>query len=325
MPPRLSSKMALVLFVILVLLAITQAVWWIVFMARLTDEKVDMARSLGGSPEFIDQVEQQEVRRQTMLGMEGLFFLSLTIVGAGLIYRSLVRAEALKFQQQNFMMATTHELKTPLASILVSIDTLKSEKIPDEKKKAIIPRIREDVRRLERIIDNILKASRLEKGDPVFTLQPTDLSNLIKKALSRINEIHTINSKSINGDVPDGVMVMGDPVALLQAIEAVIENCLKYHGGRPIQIDINLTLTQKKATVTIADNGIGLKPEERRAIFDRFYRVGSELTRQTEGTGLGLFVAHQIIRAHRGSIAVASDGLGKGCTFKIVLPRRIES
>ncbi len=105
----LSPKQALILFVSIATVLVAQAAWWVVFMARLVDEKVQMAIDLGADQAFVDMIHRQEIRRQVMVGSEGVFLLLLVGFGAWLIYRALVRAEELKFHQQNFLMALTHE------------------------------------------------------------------------------------------------------------------------------------------------------------------------------------------------------------------------
>src|SRR5512140_2238956 len=176
---RLSPKSALALFSFMVIVLMAQALWWVVFMARLVGEKVDMAQQLGGSPAFVAQIHQEEIKRQMMVGTEGIFFLLLVLLGAWLIYRALVKSEELKFHQQNFLMAVTHELKTPLASIRIYLDTLQSPKIDPAKKEKVIPRMKEDIDRLGRLVENILDAGRFERHGYHLNRANLDLSALV--------------------------------------------------------------------------------------------------------------------------------------------------
>ncbi|MBD3257563.1 hypothetical protein GF377_03945, partial [candidate division GN15 bacterium] len=122
----LSTRTALIIFIVMVVFIIAQAAWWVIFMAQLVDEKVEMAESLGASPGYVEQIHQQEIRRQIMVGTEGTVVLLLFLVGIWLIYRALVSADRTQMQQENFLMAVTHELKTPLASLRLSLDTVES-------------------------------------------------------------------------------------------------------------------------------------------------------------------------------------------------------
>jgi len=317
--PRLSSRAALIWFIVLVVVAIAQATWWIAFMAILVDEKVEIAQELGASPEMVESIQTQETRRQIMLGLEGTFLLALILLGAGLIYRSLVASERLKFHQQNFLLAITHELKTPLASMKLSLDSLQSDKIPQEKKAAIIPRAKEDIRRLEKIIDNVLQAGRFERSSQPLAMAPTDISKLLHQAVDHISKIHSEKPVTITREITPDVRIEADAPALARVFEAILENSLKYHDNRPIDLHVALHRNGRHAVVTISDQGTGLTAEDCAAVFDRFYRVGNEMTRRTPGTGLGLYLAREIVKAHRGKIRARSEGLGKGTTFEIEL------
>jgi signal transduction histidine kinase len=312
---RLSSRAALILFIVIVVVAFAQAVWWIMFMAMLVDEKVDIAEQLGASPQEVELIHQQEMRRQVMVGLEGLFFLTLILAGAWLIYRSLVKTEQLKFNQQNFMMAVTHELKTPLASMLVTLDALGSEKIPAEKKASLVPRMKDDVRRLEKLIDNVLQAGRFGRHESSLNTQPVNLSRLVSDSLERLTNLHTEVPLAVKQSIEPGIMMQADPASLSRAIEAVLENSLKYHNGRQIEIDVSLARQDSQAVLRVADKGVGIKKEHLTQVFERFYRVGSELTRARPGSGLGLYLANEIVRAHRGKMTAHSEGPGKGAAF----------
>lgn len=312
---RLSSRAALILFIVIAVVAFAQAVWWIVFMAMLVDEKVEIAEQLGASPENVALIQEQEIRRQIMVGLEGTFFLVLILAGAWVIYRSLVKTEQLKFNQQNFMMAVTHELKTPLASMMVSLDAIGSEKIPDEKKQALVPRMKEDIRRLEKLIDNVLQAGRFDRHESPLEMQSVDLSRVVRSSVERLTNLHTEVPLAVKQSIEPGIQMQADPAALSRAVEAVLENSLKYHDGEQIRIDISLSRQDSQAILRIADNGVGIKKEHLNQIFERFFRVGSELTRTRPGSGLGLYLANEIVRMHRGRMAAYSDGPGKGAAF----------
>ena len=317
---KLSSKSALALFLFMVLVAVALTVWWIIFMAQLVDEKVEVAEQLGASPEMIEQIHQQEIRRQVMLGMEGVFLILLILLGGWLIYRALVKTEELKFHQQNFLMAVTHELKTPLASIKLYLDTLQSPKIESTKKETIIPKMQEDVTRLEHLVQNILDAGRFERSGYQLNKTELDLSALVQDRVSAIRNVHTALPKEVIAEIQPGILIYGDGVAIARAIDAIFENCLKYHNGE-IHLDIRLSNQQNRIVLTITDKGIGFDRNDAKAIFERFYRVGDEMTRSQSGTGLGLYLCREIIRAHGGKVEAHSDGPGKGATFTITLKK----
>ncbi len=320
---KLSPRRALILFLAIVVVVFGQAVWWVIFMARLVGDKVRMAEELGGSPAFVEMIHQQEVRNQIMLGSEGVFFLILILVGAWMIYRALVTSEDLKHQHQNFLMAVTHELKTPLASLRIYLDTLQSPKIADEKKQQIVPKMKLDIFRLEKMVEDILEAGRFERHEYRLAPVQMSLSHLVLEAIDEIDRIPKVVPRRIEKEIEPDVIIDGDPLALRRAITAVLENGLKYHNGDQVEIKVTLRTTDGDAVLKVSDRGTGLTENDSELIFERFYRVGDEMTRKAPGTGLGLYLCREIIRAHGGDISAKSEGPGKGTEFTITLRRRI--
>ena len=320
----LSPKQALILFVTIATVLIAQAVWWVIFMARLVNEKVQMAIDLGADQDFVDMIHRQEIRRQIMVGSEGVFLLLLVGFGAWLIYRALVRAEELKFHQQNFLMAVTHELKTPLASIKIYLDTLESTKIAPEKKAGIIPRLKDDANRLERLVENVLEAGRFDRSGYDLRLERFNFSKLVEESIEQVARYPSEIPLSIKKQrFHAGIEINGDYAALKRAIEAIFENSLIYTNKETIEIGVDLTHSNKTIRLIITDNGVGISRKDAARIFDRLYRVDAEINHSRPGTGLGLYLCREIIRAHKGKIRARSDGLGQGIEFNIELEANI--
>ena len=316
----LTSKRAFILFISITVVLLAQAVWWISLMAKLFNEKVEIVTELGADSEYIQVIQQEEISRQIMIGFEGIFFLLLVGFGAWLIYRTLVKNEELQFAQQNFLMSVTHELKTPLASMKIYLDTLNSQKIPQEKKLTIIPRLKDDVNRLERLVENILEAGRFEKSGYELHKDYFDLTAMINADLEKLKKFSVTHPIEITTEnFPEQFIFYGDRFALSRAFEAVIENSVKYNDKDVVKIHLNFKADSHAVHISIQDNGIGLEGNDKERIFDRFYRVGDVLHISKPGSGLGLYLCKEIIKAHKGSIEVESDGLGKGVNFKINL------
>ena len=289
-------------------------------MAKLLDEKVEIATELGADRDYIAFIQAEETSRQMMVGTEGIFFLLLVLIGAWIIYRALVINERLKFAQQNFLMGVTHELKTPLASMKIYLDTLKSEKIPNEKKLEVFPRLKNDVDRLEQLVENILEAGRFEKSGYKLHRETFDIIQLLHYSADTLKD-HSLKQELVvtkNG-FPDELLFYGDRYALKRAVEAILENSLKYSDKEKIEIDLTFSYDSKNIHLMIADNGIGLEKKDCTMIFERFYRVGQVINQSKPGTGLGLYLAKEIIKAHSGDITAHSDGIGKGVQFIIQL------
>ena len=316
----LTSKNAFYLFIALGITLVAMGVWWITLMATIIDEKVELAEELGASQELIQQIHDEEISRQMMVGTEGIFFLLLIGVGCWLIYRALVRNEQLKFYQQNFLMAVTHELKTPLASMSIYLDTLKSEKIKPEKKIEINPKIKDDLGRLEKLVENILDAGRFERRGYELQRETFDISSLFRLAVQKLSAYKLKRPIKIHAEkIQPEIMFYGDPNSLNRAFDAILENSLKYNESDEYIITVEMSVHERNLTIRIKDNGIGIEKEELNKIFQRFYRSGNELNRSKPGSGLGLYLAHEIIKAHDGTIQVHSDGPGTGAEFVIQL------
>jgi signal transduction histidine kinase len=317
---NLSPRAALNMFIALVVFVLAMATWWIIFIAKLTNEKVEIAKKLGADQTFVEELHRQEIGRQIMVGSEGVVFLLMVLAGVWLIYRSLLQADKLRRRQENFVMAVTHELKTPLASISVFLDTLQSDKIPADKKLSIIPRMQNDLHRLERLVDDILEAGRFESGESRLNLQSLDLSGLLHILGDGLEDRGDAGALKVVRHIEPGVGLVGDSAVLGRAIGAVLDNAVKYAGGRPSHITITLRRDDNFAEIVIADKGVGIDKRELELIFDRFYRVGHEMTRASRGTGLGLFLCREMIRAHGGDVTARSEGTGHGSEFIITLP-----
>ena len=321
---NLSPKSALIVFIVLVVYVLAMAVWWIIFMAELTAEKFKMAAQLGATPEYVDALHRQEISRQIMLGMEGVVFLLVILLGVWLFYRSLQQAGRLRARQENFVMAVTHELKTPLASMGVYLDTLQSDKISVERKLTVVPRIKQDLRRLERLVEDILEAGRFESGEFRLNRQLIDLATLLHTVADSTADRKEGAGIKVTRRIEPDVPVMADAPVIGRAISAIIDNATKYSGGSPADITITLRRRKHRAEITIADKGLGIDKQELGPIFDRFYRVGHEMTRSSSGTGLGLYLCREMIRSHGGDVTAHSEGVGHGAEFVITLPLDVE-
>jgi len=317
---HLSTRATLWVFLVMVVFIIVQGAWWVVFMARLADEKVDIARELGGDDAYVERIHEQEVARQIMIGTEGTVFLLVLLGGLWLIHNTHMRTVRLRSQQQNFMMAVTHELKTPLASMQLYLDSLASDKISEERKQGVVPRMRQDVKRLEGMVENILEAGRFDRHARKLSVERVDFSSIVEAAVKTVAGHPSEVTVELERDIEPGVIVDGDAVMLGRAVHAVLDNALKYHDGTRAAVRVHLHTVGRRAVLTVTDQGIGLEKGETDAVFDRFYRVGSELTRTVEGSGLGLYLCREMVRAHKGEVTARSEGLGKGTQFEISVP-----
>ncbi len=321
MPLQLKPRAAFLVFNFMVIFLMANVIWWFILMDRVIDEKIDMSLELGASPEVIEHIYEQESSRRRMVILEGVVFFLFLLAGLWMIYRTLVKQRELRQQQENFMMAITHELKTPLASINLYVDSLLTPEIAEQEKQNILPKIKHDVYRLKRQVENVLEVARHHGLTEKSRYESFNLSQLLVQHLDELKKFYTNANYRLRTDIEESVLIYGDRRSIGKALDLILENSLVHNEGREIEIAVELSLSNNIISLNIGDNGCGVDKEELANIFDQFYRAGPELTRPSYGTGLGLYIAKEIINSHGGTISVISDGPSKGIKFLIILKR----
>ena len=318
---QLKPRAAFLVFNFMLIFLMANAVWWFILMERVIDEKIEMSQELGASLEVIEHIYEQESSRRRMVMLEAVVFFLVLLAGLWMIYRTLVKQRELRQQQENFMMAITHELKTPLASINLYVDSLLTPEITEQEKQNILPRIKHDVYRLKRQIENVLEVARHNGLTEKSSYESFDLSQLLGQRLDALKKFYTEVNYKLKADIEKSVRIYGDRRSIGKAIDLILENSLVHNEGRNIEIMVELSLNNNVISLNIGDNGRGVDKEEMASIFDQFYRAGPELTRPSYGTGLGLYIAKEIINSHSGTISVISDGSTKGIKFLIIIKK----
>jgi len=273
-------------------------------------------------PATAEQVLEGRRGRVRMFAAEGAFFMLLILLGALSIHRALRQSAQLERQQQNFLAAVTHELKSPLASIRLFSETVSARELSDAKRREFMDKITEDVIRLEEMVDDVLEAATLSRETYHPQLTGTDLS----AALQSYADLYRARAERAGiqwqTDIIPGLHARTDYRHLRRAVGAVLDNAIKYsqHVAGDKTIRVGLTRSGSEAIITVADGGVGLSPSDQKRVFERFFRAGDEMTRRVAGSGLGLYLAREIIDAHGGKVSLRSDGLGHGTTVEIRLP-----
>lgn len=276
-------------------------------------------------PEALARIDAARDRHIRMFAAEGLVFLVMVIAGVILILRALRREVALIKQQANFLSAVTHELKSPLASIRLYTETMQLRDVPKEKRANYLHAISHDVERLERLIANLLAAARLESDTGVLSsVQTVDLLAEVRAHVQRVQPELTARGARLQCIWPDdtqGWSVRIDPESLYTVIRNVLDNAVKY-GVTPTQSTIALAVQREgqNGIITIQDWGMGLSPQDADRIFQKFYRVGDEMVRDKEGSGLGLYLVRGLLRTAGGDVQAHSAGPGLGTVFRVQLP-----
>ncbi|MGZ8558017.1 MAG: sensor histidine kinase [Chitinophagaceae bacterium] len=235
---------------------------------------------------------------------EGLFFLALIIFAALFVYRTVKRQFKLQQQQQNFMMAVTHELKTPIAVARLNLETMQKYSLDPEKQKRLIHTTLEETSRLNFLTNNILIASQLDGGGYPFTKEEMDLSDLLKDCLQDFR--NRFPERIFSEQIEAGADVKGDPMLLQILINNLLENAIKY-SPKESKVSAVLKKNDSVLQLEIADEGPGIPDDEKKKIFHKFYRIGNEATRKAKGTGLGLYLCSRIAGDHNADIAVTNN------------------
>jgi signal transduction histidine kinase len=210
----------------------------------------------------------------------------------------------MQYQQQNFMMAITHELKTPISVAKLNLETLQKYHLDEEKQKKLLRMTLQETSRLDTLINNILVSSQLEGGGYVISKEELDFSSLLKDCIKQAKNRYP--ERTFIENIEDEIEISGDPLLLQLMISNLVENAVKY-SSKEKPITCNLYQTNHHVTLNIIDEGIGIDDAEKSKIFEKFYRTGNESTRKTQGTGLGLYLCSKIAEDHNADISVTNN------------------
>lgn len=250
----------------------------------------------------------------------GVVFFALIITGLILNTIFLIREIRRNEQHDAFLNAMTHELKTPLASIRLYLDTLMTREPDTETRRKFYGIMRDDSERLLGTVEQVLLASRTREKGRLIESEKVSLAELIEESISFIRERRGLDADSVRFvPLPVDIEVNGDREELRSALNNLLDNAVKYTGDKPL-ITVSLTARERgRAEISVADNGVGIPAEDLKRIFKRFYRVPGRTG--VKGTGLGLAIVKAIVEKHGGRVSAESRGEGKGSTFTITLPR----
>ena len=312
---------ATVVFWILLIYIVVALIWWYFLLRQQTGEiyqlqKAQVAQTYTDTASAayknaLLKIEDERWRNDIKYFGEGIIFLLLIIVGAVYIYRSVRRQLGLQQQQQNFVMAVTHELKTPISVARLNLETLKRYQLDAEKQQKLINTSLQETLRLDMLINNILISSQLDGKAYRTSKEELDFSELLKNEVRGFQNRYP--DRSVVLETEEDVDLTGDALLLRLLVSNLLENANKY-SAKDKPIVVRLQYQSSKAVLQVIDEGIGIADEEKGLIFQKFYRIGSEQTRTTKGTGLGLYICRQIAETHDATIQVA-DVVPQGSNF----------
>jgi len=249
-------------------------------------------------------IQDFQLRKTKQFIGEGLTFLLLFLLGAIYVYRSLMKQLRYADQQQNFMMAVTHELKTPIAISHLNIETLLKRELDSTQQLKLLEATLKETKRLDSLSTNILLTAQLDMGQYEANKQLVNLSELVRQNIKSFQERYP--SRICNTLIEDAMDIQGEPLLIQLLINNLIDNAHKY---APVTepIYIHLQSHQNTIQLIVKDQGPGIAADDKNKVFEKFYRVGAESTRTTKGSGLGLYLCKKITEFHNASIQLSNN------------------
>ena len=259
--------------------------------------------------------------QQIVLLVFGIIFFALIITGLILNTIFLLREIRRNEQQDAFLNAMTHELKTPIASIKLYLETLKTREVEQVKRQEFYDVMLADTDRLLTTVEQVLDASRTKEKSRKLNLSKINIGTLLTESSELVRRRYNLENTAIEvSPLPEEVFISGDLTELQTVFGNILDNAVKY-SKKVINISVEMRVRQKSIVeVRIKDQGVGIAAGELKTIFRRFYRAQNGSTQSTKGTGLGLYIVRSVIKKHGGKVLAKSGGEGKGTSFIVRLP-----
>ncbi len=289
-----------------------QLVWWGWQLYKLQFAYLQHLKSEGA------KLPENALRNKIfMIVGEGGVFLLLLFLGIWWIKKNVWQDLKRAQKEKNFLLAVTHELKTPIAAIRLNTQTLKNRKLSEEQSQDLCADIITESNRLETLVNNILLATQFEQNTVLGNWQKTDLSAIVEAQIKRFQQLFP--ERTVNSTIHSNIFLQAEENMLVSLLFNLLENANKYS---PVSEPISVLLKGSEHIVLleISDFGIGIPNEERKSIFEKFHRVGNEETRSQKGTGLGLYIVKEICKAHKAEITI-NDNSPCGSRFQITFSK----
>jgi two-component system, OmpR family, sensor histidine kinase CiaH len=299
---------------------IAALVWWFVALNRQNDQMSnyklqELNPGHTGYTEQVNKIQQAQKRKTAQYIGEGITFFFLIAAGAVFVFRAVQRQLKFSQEQQNFMMALTHELKTPIAVTKLNLETLQKRKLEESQQQRLIQTTIQEANRLNSLCNNMLLSSQIEARAFKISTEEINCSQLVNDcAQDFVVRYPQIKMATI---IDKEIYTNGDQLLLQMAVNNLIDNAIKYSPKETV-ITVQLSQQKNKIILQVKDEGTGIAAEEKKKVFNKFYRIGNAATKGAKGTGLGLYLTQKIVQQHNGNIFV-TDNMPTGSIFTITL------
>lgn len=304
---------------------IAALIWWFIALNRQNEQATifKLQQLKPDQPEYfsdLNKIEDAEKRKRAQYIGEGVAFFLLIAAGATFVFRAVRKQLKFSQEQQNFMMALTHELKTPIAVAQLNLETLQKRKLDEAQQQRLIQTTLQETNRLNALCNNMLLSSQIESSNFRISDEEINFSELTTECVDdfkiRFPQRHIV--ATVNNDI----FCNGDRLLLQMAVNNLIDNAIKY-SPKETSITVALSEEKNKITLQVSDEGKGIADEEKKKVFDKFYRVGNAATKTAKGTGLGLYLTKKIVQQHNGNISVTNN-MPAGSIFTIILQLAVQ-
>lgn len=311
---------ALIIYWVLLAYIIAALIWWFIALSRQNEamSRYKLEALKIDDVNFPDKekkiLKDKSTKTAQYIG-EGGTFLLLILAGATFVFRAVRRELRSSEEQQNFMMAITHELKTPIAVTKLNLETLQKHKLAEAQQERLIDNTLQETNRLDTLCNNLLISSQIEGGGYKANFEEQDFSMLVAQSVNEF--VIRFPKRKIIEKIEKDVVTNGDSFLLQIAVNNLLENAIKY-SPKESTVEVLVEKNRELAILKILDEGIGISKEDKEKIFQKFYRAGNEATKRAKGTGLGLYLTSRICKAHKGNLTI-EDNTNIGSIFTLSL------
>jgi two-component system, OmpR family, phosphate regulon sensor histidine kinase PhoR len=313
-------------FIVLLLVCAAQLAFWMFdevrYTADVTQRLRDAYTALGSTPDVLEQLNRDRWHRLNRYAWEGAFFLAVLLAAMGVVYKALREEAELRRRQEQFLAAVSHEFKSPLASLRLSVETLALRDPGATERAELVRRILVELGRLERMVANTLDTSRLASGGSAAPERVT----LIEVTTEMLDELHEFAAECgvrVLPEIDPALTVHADRDGVRTVVRNLVHNAIKAspRGG---EVHVRGTTEGEDVVLEVRDHGVGFPPREAARLFEQFYRVEGDGRGRMQGTGLGLYLVERLTRSAGGRVEATSAGTGAGATFTVRWPRVTE-